>query len=64
MFESTRGRGTDTPSLLDLVFSNEEGMINGICVNAPLGKSDYATITFTFNGYIERSGSKTRYTNL
>ena len=43
------------------MFSNEEGMIGDICINAPLGKSDYGTITFKSNGYTVRSGSKTRY---
>ena len=60
MLEPTHGRGRDTPPLLDLVFSNEEGMISDICINAPLCKSDHAT-TFTSNGYTERSGCKTRY---
>ena len=61
MLEPTHGGGTDTPSLLSLVISYAEGIISDICINAPLGKSDHATITFTSNGYTEISGSKTRY---
>ena len=49
MLEPTSGRGTDTPTLLDLVFSNEEGMISNICIEAPLDKSDHTTITFMFS---------------
>ena len=46
--EPTRQRGTDTPSTLDLLFSNEEGMISDISLNAPLGKSDHSIICFNF----------------
>ena len=55
MLEPTHGRGTDTPSLLDLVFSNEEGMINDICIEGPCDESDHTSITFTFVGYIEKT---------
>ena len=58
MLEPTHGRGTDTPSLLDLVFSNEARMRSDICTEAPLDESDHTTITFTFNGYIETGGSR------
>ena len=43
--QPTHGRGTDTPSLLDLVFSNEEDKISDICIEGPLVKSDHTTIT-------------------
>ena len=46
--EPTRQRGTDTPSTLDLLFSNEEDTILDILLNAPLGKSDHSLICFNF----------------
>ncbi len=46
--EPTRGRGTDKPSTIDLIFSNEEGMINNIEIGAPLGKSDHSILQFNF----------------
>ena len=52
--ENTRGRGTDTPHLLDLVLTNEEGMIEQVEHEAPLGKSDHCMITFKFNCYTEQ----------
>ena len=38
MNEPTRQRGTEFPSTLDILFSNEEGMISDILINAPPGK--------------------------
>ena len=52
---STRGRGSDKPSLIDLVFTNEEGMVSDVEILSPLGKSDHACITFWFNCYLKRS---------
>ena len=46
--EATRHRGTDRPSTLDLVFTNEEGMIDGIDHCAPLGNSDHEILKFKF----------------
>ena len=40
----TRGRGTNDPSLIDLVFSTDEQEIENIDITAPLGKSDHAII--------------------
>lgn len=40
----TRGRGTNLPSTLDLVMTNEENMIDSIEIVAPLGKSDHSVI--------------------
>jgi hypothetical protein len=42
--KETRFRGDNQPSLLDLIFTNEEGMIDTIEHNAPLGNSDHETI--------------------
>ncbi len=52
--ENTRGRGTDTPHLLDLLLTNEEGMIGQVNHEAPLGKSDHCTLIFKFNCYTEQ----------
>ncbi len=56
--EPTRGRGTDTPSTIDLIFSNEEGMINTIDICAPLGKSDHSVLQFEFTHHTEMSNKK------
>ena len=44
----TRGRGTNEPSLIDLVFSTDEQEIENIDITAPLGKSDHAMIKFLY----------------
>lgn len=46
--ENTRFRLDQEPSLLDLIFTNEETMIDNIKYEQPLGKSDHVMITFTF----------------
>ena len=46
--EPTRCRGKDQPHTLDLIFTNEENMVDKICIEAPLGKSDHAIIKFNF----------------
>ena len=47
--EPTRGRGSDKSSVLDLVLTNEEGIIEKLCVTAPLGKSVHSIITMDLN---------------
>ena len=42
----TRIRGGDRGSTLDLIFSNDETIIEDISVNSPLGKSDHGYISF------------------
>ncbi|XP_076037549.1 uncharacterized protein LOC143022998 [Oratosquilla oratoria] len=56
--EVTRGRGTDNPSLLDLVLTNEEDMINSVTTLSPLGKSDHSLLKFDYNCYIRRIPTK------
>ena len=46
--EPTRQRGTDCPSVLDLIFTNEEDMVSDIQILSPLGKSDHSVILFDF----------------
>ena len=57
----TRGRGQDRPSILDLIFSNEEDMISDVEILGPVGRSDHSFITFNFNGYAEHHHEKIRY---
>ena len=40
----TRGRGTNDPSLLDILFTSNEENIESIELHAPLGKSDHSMI--------------------
>ncbi len=49
----TRWRGTDTPNLLDLIISNEDGMITEVQYDSPLGKSDHCVLKFEFHCYTE-----------
>ena len=37
------------PSLLDLVITNEEGMMSDLSYLSPLGKSDHLSLQFSFN---------------
>jgi hypothetical protein len=51
--QPTRLRGTDNPSLLDLVLTNEENMLSETSYLAPLGNSDHAVITFNYHCYLD-----------
>ncbi|MEW8548552.1 MAG: reverse transcriptase domain-containing protein [Candidatus Thiodiazotropha sp.] len=51
--EFTRYRAGDEPSVLDLLFTNEENMINTINYKPGLGKSDHLQLEFSFNCYTE-----------
>ena len=42
--EPTRGRGTDTPAILDLVITKNDDVIEDLEIESPLGKSDHAVI--------------------
>ncbi len=60
--EVTRGRSENEPSLLDLVFGNEEGMISDLTLDSPLGKSDHSMIFYNFVVHnIESASVKTLY---
>lgn len=58
--EPTRYRGTQRPSLLDLVLTAEENVIRDMRILAPLGNSDHCTIVFDYICQQELSSSKTR----
>ena len=47
--EPTRFKHGVSPSLLDLVITNEEGMISDLSDLPTLGKSDHLSLQFTFN---------------
>jgi hypothetical protein len=61
--ENTRFRENEESSLLDLVLTNEENMINNIQFLPSLGKSDHITLLFDFNCYIESVQSSTKKNN-
>lgn len=58
---TTRRRGNNEPSLLDLIFTNERLHISEIKHHAPLGKSDHDVITFNYHSYLDFSEPKTRF---
>ena len=56
----TRVRGTDEPSTLDLLITNDEKMIPEIHYLSPLGKSDHATLLFDLACYSVRKSYITK----
>ena len=58
MSEPTRHRGTDNPSLIDLLFTDEEMNVSGIQHHSPLGKSDHSVIIFDYHCYLDYSKPK------
>ena len=59
--ETTRRRGQDEPSLIDLLFTDEPMQVSNIIHHAPLGKSDHSVISFRFNCYLDYTKPKDRY---
>ena len=51
VLEPTRCRGTDEPSTIDLIITNEEAQVSDLKYHPPLGKSDHSTLCFNFNCY-------------
>ncbi|CAH8591519.1 unnamed protein product, partial [Dicrocoelium dendriticum] len=49
----TRFRGTDRPSMLDRIFTNEELMVERVITDTPLGRSDHATLLFHYMCYAD-----------
>ena len=54
----TRGRGSDNPSLLDLVFTMEEGNVVRMEHHSPYGKSDHSVLIFQFRCYCQQEARK------
>ena len=48
VYDPTHFRGNQTPNTLDLIITNEEGMINQLELAAPIGKSHHVCIHFQF----------------
>ena len=46
VLKPTRIRLGDTPSILDLIFSNEEAMVQNLNYHSPLGNSDHSCLIF------------------
>ena len=60
--EFTRYREGQNPNLLDLILTNEEGMVNDIQYVPPLGKSDHVCLVFNTNLYAEtKVNNKPKY---
>ncbi len=53
----TRWRGDELASTLDLILTNEEGMIEGLIYQSPLGNSDHTVLVFNYLCYTEKRGS-------
>lgn len=56
--EPTRGRGTDAPSLLDLLFTMSTDDVENIEISNPLGKSDHALMKVTYRSSPEKQPPK------
>ena len=56
--EPTHYRGNCTPNTLDLIFTNEEGMLENVKHRAPVGKSHHTLLHFTFCCYIRITDNK------
>ena len=54
----TRGRVGSQANTLDLVFTNEEGMIDDITYESPLGKSDHSVLLINYVCYAETKNDK------
>ena len=59
--KTTRRRGNDEPSTLDLVFSNETMQVSEVIHNPPLGKSDHDVLAFDFQCYVDYTKPKDRF---
>ena len=49
----TRSRYNKNPSILDLILTNDGGMISSLSHLSPLGKSNHFILTFNFHYYIQ-----------
>ena len=60
IFEPTRYRENQEPSLLDLIFTNEEGMLQDLTHRPGLGESDHECLNFQLNCYKEEISKASR----
>ena len=61
--EVTRVRDNSEPSILDLILTNEENMIDEIIYSSPLGSSDYCGLEFVFKCHYELKENKSERWN-
>jgi hypothetical protein len=61
--EVTRVRDNSEPSILDLILTNEENMIDEIIYSSPLGSSDHCGLEFVFKCYYELKENKSERWN-
>ncbi|CAH8605723.1 unnamed protein product [Dicrocoelium dendriticum] len=61
-YQPTRFRSNNQPSLLDLVLTNEELMVEHVEYDAPLGLSDHCVLRFDFICFAEKLVSTPTYT--
>ena len=59
--ETTRRRGNDDPSLLDLILTNEAMQVSDIQHHSPLGKSDHSVVSFKVHCYLDFTKAKESY---
>ncbi|CAI2738740.1 unnamed protein product [Dicrocoelium dendriticum] len=59
----TRFRTANKPSILDLVLTNEELMIEKLLMDSPLGLSDHVVITFDYVCYAEYPAEQSELTH-
>ena len=57
----TRGRGTDEPSTLDLVFTSRYEAVEKLQIDSPLGKSDHSLIKITYQYEAENLPTKVMF---
>lgn len=62
--QPTRYRMGDEPHTLDLIFSNEEGMVQNMGFHPGLGRSDHIIITFDLECYTHRTEASVGAPNL
>ena len=62
--QPTRFRVGEEPHTLDLIFSNEEGMVQNIKFHPGLGKSDHVVISFELECYTQRTEPSVNTLNL
>jgi len=59
VIQATRYRALQAANILDLVMTNEKGMIHEVEYNESFGKSDHLVLNWTYNSYSEQSTSVT-----
>ena len=63
MQDYTRCRLNQRPSVLDLIISNEEDMVECLEYLSPLGASDHKVLTFQFNCYCSHTKNSSTHFN-